>query len=255
MPLLFGRGCPNECSFCNDHRFLHGYRRRSAERLLEEISFLKARYLAHDFVFNDLILNADLSGLREFCSAAVSRGVRMAFTGQASINPRMTKEDFALLARTGCASLVFGVESFSDKVLSAMKKRFIARDALKTLRMCKDAGIKPLINLIVGFPGETEEDFNTTLEAVRSNADLIHAVSSASMCMVTARSPLEQTPEKFGICLPEKNHWRLWKTRDGSNNYEVRFARLQKLLQLLDELQVKRQTANRYIEAVQKAAG
>ena len=255
MPLLFGRGCINACAFCNDHRFIPGYRRRTPERLLAEIASLKKLYLAHDFVFNDLILNADLPALRDFCRLAIARGVRMAFTGQAAIDPSMTIEDFKLLAQSGCSSLVFGIESFSDRVLKAMQKRFSAEQAKKILDLCKQAGIETLINLVVGFPGETEEDFRTTLEFIERNKHLIDKVSAVSTCIVTANSPLERNPERYRIILPQKNHWCLWRTEDDQNNYEIRAARLATLCAKLDSLGIPRGDSNLYLETSKKAAG
>ncbi|MDP8223517.1 MAG: radical SAM protein [Candidatus Lernaella stagnicola] len=252
FPLLFGRGCINRCAFCNDHQMIPGYRAISPERLVDHILSLKRRFGAFAFSFNDLLINADLPRLRHLCRLLIDQDIRLAWTGQAVVRDDMTDEDFALLKKAGCASLVFGVESFSDEVLRRMGKRFDAESAQKTLRRAKDAGLHVLANLIVGFPGETEESFRQTCDFVRDHADLIDQVSALSTCIVVAQSRLEKEPEEFGIVLPQPEHWCQWYSQDGENTYEIRTKRLAELTRILDEAGIAHGMVNLYREALQR---
>jgi len=251
MPLMAGRGCVNRCAFCNDHRMTPGYRALSPEKTLEHLVTLKRNYGAFAFSFNDLLINADLKRLRAFCKLVVESNERMAWTGQAVVRKDMTPGDYKLLKKAGCASLVFGVESFSDDVLKLMNKRFDAATAAKALASAKAAGIETLINLIVGFPGESEQAFAATCDFLREHGDLIDRVSAASTCIVVAQCALEKDPEQFGIVLPKPEHWCQWHSKDGDNTYAVRVERLHKLIDLLDELGIDHGMTNLYREALE----
>jgi coproporphyrinogen III oxidase-like Fe-S oxidoreductase len=162
----------------------------------------------------------------------------------------MTADDFVLLKRAGCVSLSFGIESFSDDVLARMGKRFDAATAAEALRRAKAAGLATLVNLIVGFPGETEATFAETCEFVRRHANLIDRVGALSTCIVVAQCPLEKDPAAFGIVLPAPEHWRQWHTADGTNTYEIRVDRLRRLARALDEAGVAHGAGNLYEEAL-----
>ncbi len=248
FPLLMGRGCVNRCTFCNDRRITPQYRSHSPQRVLETIKQYKQRYGAHDFMFCDLLVNADLKNLLKFAELAVSGQIRMAWSGQARIDTRMDAAYFSLLADSGCSSLVFGVESFSDKVLELMKKGYSALEAKEVMQRCKDAGIRVIINLIVGFPGEGEAEFQQTLDFVRKHKYLIDEVSALSSCIITPQCAIEADPKSFGVILPKPRHWRQWYSEDRANTYEIRSERLCIAVDLLDELGINHGMTNRYEE-------
>lgn len=68
-----------------------------------------------------------------------------------------------------CPHFHLPVQSGSDKVLAAMRRHYTREDYLDIVRKLKEArpGIALTTDLIVGFPGETEEDFRQTLDLVR----------------------------------------------------------------------------------------
>ncbi len=80
------------------------------------------------------------------------------------------------------------IQSGSDRVLRAMKRRYNRRQALENIKRLKDAfaGAQFTTDMMVGFPGETEEDFAETVSFVREARLLdVH---------VFAYSPREGTP-------------------------------------------------------------
>ena len=68
-----------------------------------------------------------------------------------------------------CRSLHLPVQSGSDRILSAMNRKYTAADYLRKIDILKkyipDCAVTT--DLIVGFPGETDEDFRATLNLVR----------------------------------------------------------------------------------------
>ncbi|MCB9480102.1 MAG: radical SAM protein, partial [Deltaproteobacteria bacterium] len=250
FPLMIGRGCTNRCTFCNDPQITPKYRFKSPERVLDEVMAYKERYDAHDFHFCDLLINAHIRNLRDFAQMVVDKGVRMAYSGQALIKKQMDDETLRIIAKSGCTSMVFGVESFSDRVLTDMRKGYTVQQAKECIERVHNAGIKVIVNLIVGFPTETEVEFQETIDFLRENHGLIDSISALSACIVTAQSDLEKNPDKYGIVLPKPEHWCQWYSKDGANTYDVRQERLYRMLDVLNELKISHGMTNRYLEMI-----
>lgn len=68
----------------------------------------------------------------------------------------MDKSIFKKLKASGCGRLDLGIECFSDKVLRAMNKGFLARDAIQNIIDAKSAGLMVSI-FIIGFPGRRKK--------------------------------------------------------------------------------------------------
>ncbi len=68
-----------------------------------------------------------------------------------------------------CKHLHLPVQSGSDRILRAMRRRYVRDDYLRLVDRLREAvpGIAISTDMIVGFPGETDEDFAQTLDLVR----------------------------------------------------------------------------------------
>ena len=106
-----------------------------------------------------------------------------------------------------------------------MRKGYTEDVAVDTLRLTKDAGMVTGINMICGFPGETEEQFQHTLDCLEEYRGVIDRVTSLSVCAVVPGSPLWTEHERFNIALPKPGHYHEWETLDGSNTLPMRIER------------------------------
>ncbi|GMR02486.1 MAG: tRNA (N6-isopentenyl adenosine(37)-C2)-methylthiotransferase MiaB [Acidimicrobiia bacterium] len=171
-------GCNNSCTFCIVPivRGIEISRRpgdiiREVEGLVsdgvKEITLLGQNVNSYG---RDLDLNgrkplfADL--LRRV--GAVSGIERVRYT---SPHPKDFGEDVArAMAETPavCEQIHFPLQSGSDRVLAAMHRGYTAERFLKRLEMMRDivANLAASTDVIVGFPGETEENFQATLDVM-----------------------------------------------------------------------------------------
>jgi len=69
-----------------------------------------------------------------------------------------------------CEHIHFPLQSGSDRILRAMQRSYRSERYLSWLERIRDAvpGVAVTTDIIVGFPGETEEDFRSTLDVVRA---------------------------------------------------------------------------------------
>jgi len=144
----------------------------------------------------------------------------------------MTDTIFVKMKNSGCAHVTFGIESGSQRVLDYMRKRYKVEDADKVLKSAHAAGIKVTCNFMFGFPGETEEDFENTLDFLKRNAANINtAYPSRTFFTIEPHSYLESHLNEYGI-IPNSEHGQYWVSRDGKNVYPERMRRCEEFSKL-----------------------
>ena len=67
----------------------------------------------------------------------------------------------------GCVGINFGVDNDDEVMLKRLRRCFTPDDILNTARLCKDAGIAVMFDLLLGSPGETRESIMRTIELMR----------------------------------------------------------------------------------------
>lgn len=211
VPIDSGRGCVYDCSFCSIGR---SWSRRSrvvpVARLLEEVKSLKdmpaARraYMCHD------IFGANRAHAIAFCQAMVADGVNLPWEARA----RADHLDAPLLewmGRAGCDRVLLGIESASPKIRRAHQKGMADDiDLLAAVDRCVQAGVTPILSLILGLPGEGDDELDETLAfcadaALRGGVNLsLHIVNPQPGCglgeqLGTLSKPLDGVPPDMAL--------------------------------------------------------
>jgi anaerobic magnesium-protoporphyrin IX monomethyl ester cyclase len=165
---MWSRGCPYQCIFCSDIVYNHQPTRyRPAETIAAEMADLKRRGCQNVYVYDDELVGTRMpvGWMKDIADRIEPLGLSWVTQGRCS-RKYITADLLADLKRAGCRMIFWGVESFSPKVLKAMKKHLDPDDIWHTLRMTKDAGIKNGIFTMVGNYLETEEDLQITADAL-----------------------------------------------------------------------------------------
>jgi radical SAM superfamily enzyme YgiQ (UPF0313 family) len=71
------------------------------------------------------------------------------------------------MRRAGCCRIEVGVESGSQRILTAMNKKATPEKHLAAIRLCQELGFEVFVNIILGYPGEDAEDAELTLALVQ----------------------------------------------------------------------------------------
>ncbi len=238
IALVMSRGCFRSCAFCSDKPDQGRFRALGFEKLMSAVAYYKEQHWIGGITFNDLILNGDINHLDRYCDVLIENQVELVWDGQATAHRVMNKRPwlFEKMARAGCTDLTYGLESFDNDVLAVMRKGYTEDIAVETLRLTRAAGITTGINLICGFPGESEAQFQRTLDALEANREHIDRVTSLSVCAVMPGSPLWTQHDAFDIDLPKPGHYHEWQTRDGSNTLPIRIERHARMKAKVQEL-------------------
>jgi radical SAM superfamily enzyme YgiQ (UPF0313 family) len=164
--LATSRGCVYWCEFCTTVR-MHGrkYRIRSPKNVADELEFLHKTYGVSKFTFCDDAFTVDQARIEELCRDILSRGLKIQWNCGTRVD-MLTKELLQKMKEAGCISVWFGVESGSQQVLDAMKKGITPELTEKVFAWVREVGLKPVPNVILGFPGETEKSAWETIKFV-----------------------------------------------------------------------------------------
>ena len=153
-------GCPFQCDFCSKPIFGDVFRRRSLDRIFEEIHTIKA--LGYDGLWiADDGLTLNLEHLRGFCRRMISEKLDMKWFCLSRVDT-ITGRDMELMKKAGCAKVYLGLESGNNEVLRLMNKQTTVEMAEETVALFAQSGIRSAGFFMVGYPGETYDSIEET---------------------------------------------------------------------------------------------
>jgi radical SAM superfamily enzyme YgiQ (UPF0313 family) len=165
------RGCPYTCKWCSTAVYGQSYRRRSPEKVVEELREIKEKYNPDTIWFVDDVFTVSHKWLKAFSAELERQQVRIPFECISRAD-RMNEEVIALLKQAGCFRVWIGAESGSQKIIDAMDRRVSVDQVRTMIQETRKAGIEAGTFIMLGYPGETEEDIEETIHHLKvSNPD------------------------------------------------------------------------------------
>ena len=173
--LKIAEGCDNCCAYCIIPKIRGGFRSKPVEAVVAEAEELAAAGCKELILIAQDVTNygRDLYGeprlaelVRKVCSVDGIQWVRLMYCYE----DRITDELIEVMATEPkvCHYIDIPIQHASDSVLKAMRRRSTEESIKSTIERLKAAipDIHIRTTLIVGFPGETEEDFDKLLDFV-----------------------------------------------------------------------------------------
>ena len=169
------RDGPGGCSYCNNAAFNPSYcspEKGVTQQLAEGIEFHRNRYrraegyLAYFQAYTNTY--ADVDTLRAMFEEALGvAGVRGLVVGtRPDCLPQPVLELLVQLSQRTSVTVELGVESLHDATLRRVRRGHAAAVSLEAIARLHDAGLPVGVHLIVGLPGEGEEEVMETLETI-----------------------------------------------------------------------------------------
>jgi radical SAM superfamily enzyme YgiQ (UPF0313 family) len=167
------RSCPFQCSFCSETIQWGKFRKKSSAQIVEEFKKLYKQYGRQLYFLSDSLINPVITDLaREFLRS----GISIYWDGCIRVDKQSCDTRTTLLWRQGGFYRArLGLESASSHVLELMNKKIKVEQMEKTLTSLASAGIKTATLWLIGHPGETEADFQETLDFIETYKDDIYA--------------------------------------------------------------------------------
>ena len=166
FPLTTSRGCVHWCDFCTAVRMGgRKYRMRSPKNVVDELEFLYTTYGVDQFTFYDDAFTVNQPRVEEICKGIKNRKLKIKWDCETRVD-MVTKELLLKMREAGCIAVWFGVESGSQRVIDAMGKGFSIAQTMRALNWAREVGLMTVVEVILGFPGETKETVWETVKLV-----------------------------------------------------------------------------------------
>jgi hypothetical protein len=156
--------CPYKCSFCNAQTFFGEFKKREASAAVEDMKRLTSTYGHRLFFMTDSLLNPVIT---DISSEIIKAGIYVYMDGYFIVDDQTADVENTLLwRRGGFYRARLGTESGSQRVLDLIGKQITPEKIKAAVSSLAFAGIKTTTYWVIGHPGETEEDFQQTLDIV-----------------------------------------------------------------------------------------
>ena len=158
------RGCPWPCVFCDIPIFNEGkWRSRSPRHVVEEFKHLQELgYGSVYFVDDHFLLQP--KRIESICKGINEAGVTIQWGCEGRVDST-AQHLFPAMAKAHCRTLMFGIESGSQKVLDRLRKEQTLAQVESAVNNAKRAGIEIVHGFfVVGSPDETVEDMRATFD-------------------------------------------------------------------------------------------
>jgi len=163
--MITSRGCPYACSFCDRPHLGKKFRARGPLNVVDEMEECARLGIGEILVYDDTF-TVNRQRVVGICEEILRRKLPCAWDIRARVDT-VDEDLLKLLRKAGCHRIHFGVESGSDAVLRTLRKGFTVAQVLAAFADAKEAGMETLAYFMIGSPGETARDIQTTIDLAR----------------------------------------------------------------------------------------
>lgn len=181
--VLLGRGCPNNCRFCCNHKFrkiANGryVRFRSVPNIIQEIEKIVQTHETDSIYLETETLSSNLDFGFDLCDALKhfneKRNNPITFRINFSLTNRLARDHEQVdkllrkFVQANVMHLNIGLESGSERIRQLLRRpNYANEDFIKFCRQARNQGLGVRTYVIIGLPGETLSDWKTTIDVVR----------------------------------------------------------------------------------------
>lgn len=173
FPIAFivtSRGCPFQCTFCASKPVVgRNIRFRSVENVLEEIRFVSRTYGIKEFHILDDNFTLNRERAFEICRRVIEEKIPITFYAVNGLRlDTLDKELLSTMKEAGFFAINVGIESGAQRILDHMKKNLKKELVREKTNLISSMGFMVSGLFIVGYPAETREDIEETIEFAKS---------------------------------------------------------------------------------------
>jgi radical SAM PhpK family P-methyltransferase len=162
------RSCAFNCSFCNYPTRAGKLALSSVDTIRRELDSIRRVGDVANVVFIDDTFNVPLPRFKDICRMLIAE--RFGFNWFSYFRcSNADEEAIALAAESGCKGVFLGVESGSPTILKHMNKAATIEKYGEGIRLLRQHGVLTFGSFITGFPGETAETVEETIDFLREH--------------------------------------------------------------------------------------
>ena len=198
LPLLTARGCYfGKCAFCNvGYGEPESFSQLRAQQLADQMLALHEKYGVKHIFFSDEAVTP--RNLRDLSKIMSQRPEALYWGGCVRFEKVISGQLLENMYAGGCRMILFGLESASAAIIDHMIKGTQLPHMSRILKESSAAGIWNHTFFFFGFPGETIEDAQETVNFLYAHKTNIHSAAMGTFLM-ERDSPAHKYPESFGV--------------------------------------------------------
>lgn len=197
FPIQLSKGCYwGKCSFCDYAFGQQGYCPKSIDRIIDEITYYTEHYNAKNFMFVDEAIPPKF--YNNLALAIIEKGLDIKFYSFARLETGYTPDVLENLYKAGARLFLWGYECHSKRVMSLMNKGIDVEKRLEIFADSRKAGIWNNGLFMFGYPTETLEETEETMEIIRKNRNIIPSCTLSNFSL-KKNSKLKNEIGKNGV--------------------------------------------------------
>jgi radical SAM PhpK family P-methyltransferase len=189
------RSCAFKCSFCNYPGRAGALTLTSMDIIEKELDAMLALGDVENVVFIDDTFNVPFPRFKEICRLMIRKKYPFNWFSYFRCS-NSDEEAIDLMAESGCKGVFLGIESGSPTILDNMNKAATIEKYYRGVEMLRQRNIMTFASFIVGFPGETDETVQESINFIR---DARPDYYRAQMWYCEPGTPIENQREKYQI--------------------------------------------------------
>lgn len=202
LPMLSAHGCYHgKCGFCNVGYGGPGtFSQLDADLVVEHMLALHEKYGTRHIFFADEAITP--RNLKVMSAKLAEAGSPVHWCGCVRFDAALTRDLLESMAQGGCRMLLFGLETAAERTMKRMVKGTKVPVMSRILRDSTAAGLWNHTFFFFGFPGETMDEAQATVNFIYAHQDAIHSASPGAF-LLERYSPVACAPKKYGVTIHE----------------------------------------------------
>lgn len=236
LNIFLDYGCVNHCNFCLVNKINPKIMFRSISSFCNELSYIMKTYNFYSFsIITDNINNSE-KRLHELCyKLSFIKKIYKDFKWRANFALQNHSPDYELLSKTGCELLSIGIETGSESVRESMNKSYLNSKIVEHLDECLKWNIGNKFYLMVGYPSETLDEFNKSMEFFKTIFSKYYRIIKEIKITYYEHDDVMILPNNIKLeCGESSNNWTL-----GELNLDERIRRLNEVYDLAKSMNIK----------------
>ncbi|OHB47218.1 MAG: hypothetical protein A2099_02720, partial [Planctomycetes bacterium GWF2_39_10] len=170
--VMTSKGCPYNCVFClagelSDYNLIV----RNPFRVVDELEECAKKYHIRNFFFYADTFTLKKDWVISLCEEIIRRNLKIRWAANSRVDT-LDEDRVRVMQKSGCEVIGFGIESGRQEILDKSKKGITLENSENAIRLCKKYGIKSYMLFMIGFPWETREHIEDTVNfAIKLNGD------------------------------------------------------------------------------------
>ena len=165
LPVQFGKGCYwSKCTFCDFYTGQQKFDMKSVSRAVDEVEFLVNKYGFKHFNFVDEAVPPAF--YNAFATELIKRNLKIYYSSFVRLEKAFTADVLRNMYNSGARYMMWGYESESPRIMELMNKGIDLLERKRILADSAKAGIWNVVTFLLGFPTETDEELQSTIDVI-----------------------------------------------------------------------------------------